>query len=481
VHAERTHSGSSGGPAEARVGRHIPSITGQESLSYAVRVDAALTRIDVEACPSGFAIERLNAPSPGAQALLEGGKVITPEGDYPCPDEGVDLAALKPGECLRYGVLLPDESPDPSAFRRSGGDLLASPDLWLWVPTPRPVGVHLRAHFTLPEGLVAALPWSGSGADFEIPETAFAWKSGGAFTHSALQPLAAGGAELELGVLGGGFPGHDQDVRDWLEQGERTSSLLLGHFPVPRALVILVPGDRKGPAFGMALRGGGPAVVILLDRNADAASLSSDWTCTHELLHLGVPRLPPEDAWLFEGLATYYTEVTRARAGIISPAQAYQHLLDGFARGRNGAGEHTLREASREMRAWHAFHRVYWSGAALAFLTDIAARRAGGNTLDSALRSFAECCAASEDDWTAERVLARLDASLGAPRFADQAKTWLDRKEFPDLDATWRALGVAPGAHGVAVLTAAPDARLRDAIMARESHSGANRQPHQGQ
>ena len=483
LRAERTHAGSSGDPAPARVGRHIPSITGQESLSYAVRVDAALTRIDVEVCPRGFAIERLNAPSPGAQALLEGGKIITPEGDYPCPDEGVDLPSLKPDECLRYSVLLPDRSPDPSAFRRSGADLLASPDLWLWVPTPRPVGVHLRAHFILPQGVIAALPWSGSGADFEIPETAFAWKSGGAFMHSALQPLAADGAELELGELGGGFAGHDEDVREWLVQGARTSSLLLGHFPVPRALVIAVPGDRKGPSFGMALRGGGPAVVILLDRHADAASLRSDWTSTHEFLHLGVPRLPPEDAWLFEGLATYYTEVTRARAGIISSAEAYQHLLDGFARGRSGAGTHTLRDASREMRAQHAFFRVYWSGAALAFLTDIASRRAGSGTLDAALRSFAQCCAGAEDDWTAERVLARLDASLGAPRFADQARTWLDRKEFPALDATLRALGVASaaGAQGEALLSPAPEARIRDAIMARESQAGANGEPHRGQ
>ncbi|HEX3850953.1 MAG TPA: hypothetical protein VHW01_08300, partial [Polyangiaceae bacterium] len=259
VRAERSRAGS----AEARVGRHIPSRTGQESLSYVVQLNAALTRIDVQVCPRGFTIERLNAPSPGAQALLEGGKIITPEGDYACPEEGVDLPALKPGECLHYSLLLPDKSPDPTAFRRVGADVLASPDLWLWVPTPRPVGVHLRAHFTLPDGVVAELPWPSSGADFELPETAFAWKSGGAFTHSAVQPLAAAGAELELGVLGSGFE-HDADVRNWLVQGAQTSSLLLGHFPVPRALVLAVPGDRSGPAFGMALRGGGPAVVILL-------------------------------------------------------------------------------------------------------------------------------------------------------------------------------------------------------------------------
>jgi hypothetical protein len=481
VGAEQAGRGSKHGHVAARAGSHIPSVTGQESLRYSVRVDPALTRLEVEACPTGFAVQRLNAPSPGAQVFLADGKIITPEGDYPCPDEGVDLPRLKPGECLRYALALPTESADRTAFRRVDADVLLSPDVWLWIPTPRPFGVHVRAHFELPDGLSAAVPWPGSGTDFEIPETAFAWKSGGAFTHTPARKLSAPDAELDLAVLGDGFAEHDAAVQRWLEAGARTSSLLFGHFPVPRALVLAVPGDRKGAAFGMALRGGGPAVVIFLDRHASEQTLADDWTCTHEFLHLSVPRLPPEDAWLFEGLATYYTEVMRARAGVITEAEAYQHLLDGFARGRSGAGGHTLRDDSAEMRARHAFFRVYWSGAALAFLTDVAARRAGGNTLDAALRSFADCCASAEDDWTAERVLARLDAALGAPRFAERAKTWLDRKEFPDLTLTLRALGVAPGAHGQAALTRAPDAAIRDAIMARDLHAGADGDPHQRQ
>jgi hypothetical protein len=480
VGAEHAGPGTKHGHAGARAGSHIPSVTGEESLRYSVRLDPALTRLDVEACPSGFAIQRLNAPSPGAQVLLAGGKIVTPEGDYPCPDEGVDLPLLKPGECLRYALTLATEAADRTAFRRVDADVLLSPDVWLWIPTPRPIGVHVRAHFELPDGLSAAVPWPGSGADFEIPETAFAWKSGGAITHTPTRTLTAPAAELDLAVLGNGFAEPDA-VQRWLEAGARTSSLLFGHFPVPRALVLAVPGDRKGAAFGMALRGGGPAVVIFLDRHSNERTLAEDWTCTHEFLHLSVPRLPAEDAWLFEGLATYYTEVMRARAGVISEAAAYQHLLDGFARGRSGAGGHTLRDDSAEMRARHAFFRVYWSGAALAFLTDVAARRAGGSTLDTALRVFAECCALAEDDWTAERVLARLDATLGAPRFAEQAKTWLDRKEFPDLTLTLRALGVAPGAHGEAALTPAPDAAIRDAIMALDSKAGANGHPHQRQ
>ena len=450
----------------ARLGTHTPSRTGTERLVFDARVDPDLKRIEVELCPSGFRIERLNAPSPGAERLLEGGVIITPQGNYACPAEGVDLPLTQADECLRYSVNLPEKSLDPTSLRRVGADALLSPDLWLWVPSPRPLGVTMQLRLSLPVGLVALLPFQDT-----LPETAFAWKTAGAFSHAPASSLLVPGGELNVATLGDGFGPRTSAFRDWLAQGARASSLLFGHFPVSRALVIAVPGERPGPGFGMALRGGGPAVVIFLDRRASAASLASDWTATHEFLHLGVPRLPPEDAWLFEGLATYYTEVVRARAGIIRPAQAYQHLLEGFERGRRNGGLLSLRDESSEMHERQSFYRVYWAGAALAFLTDVEARRASGPTLDAALRAFAECCAASEDDWTAERVLARLDQSLGAPRFTEHARRWLDRAEFPDVDGTLRKLGVALGAQGEAVFGRAPNAAIRDAIMALPAES----------
>lgn len=460
----------------ARLGTHTPSVSGEERIVFSVRVDPGLTRIDVELCSSGFRIERLNAPSPGAERWLSGGAISTPQGDYPCSGEGVDLPASRPGDCLHYAVDLPEKSADPTNLRRVGADALLSPDLWLWIPSPRPLGVRARLQFTLPEGLVALLPFQDT-----VPESAFAWKAAGAFGHRPPKPLLVSGAELSVATLGEGFGGRADAVHAWLAEGARTSSSLFGQFPVPRALVIAVPGDRQGPGFGMALRGGGPAVVIFLDRRAKASSLSSDWTATHEFLHLGVPRLPLEDAWLFEGLATYYTEVVRARAGVISPKQAYQHLLDGFERGKSNGGELSLRDESTRMHERRSFYRVYWAGAALAFLTDVEARRAAGPTLDSALRAFAECCAASQEEWTAERVLTHLDRTLGAPRFTEHARRWLDSNEFPELDATLRALGVARGSRGEAIFGRTAGAAIRDAIMASEasdrSPTEAHREP----
>jgi hypothetical protein len=452
----------------ARLGTHIPS-RGDERLTFRARIDPALKRIEVELCPSGFRIERLNAPSPGAERLLEGGALVTPQGRYPARGDGVDLPNSRADECLEYAVNLTQDSPDPTSLRRAGRDLLVSPDLWLWVPTPRPLGVLMELSFTLPDSVVALLPWQTT-----VPETAFAWKSAGAFSHTEPTPLPVPGSALSVAVLGDGFAAGDTAIRDWVAQGARASNLLFGHFPVPRGLVIAVPTDRSRASFGMALRGGGPAIVIFLDRHAKSASLANDWTATHEFLHLGVPRLPPEDAWLFEGLATYYTEVVRARAGIISAGQAYQHLLDGFERGRRSGGSLTLREESRQMHEQRSFHRVYWAGAALAFLTDVEARRASGPTLDTALRAFAECCAASQDDWTAERVLAHLDESLAAPRFTEHVRRWLDRREFPELGAALRLLGIARGAHGEAIFGPAVNAAVRDAIMSPNAWSSSD-------
>jgi len=422
--------------------------------------------LQIELCPRGFRIEQLVAPSDGAQRLLSASKIHTPEGDYTCRAESVELPTLREDECLSYGVDLAERAPDPTALRRVARDLLASPDLWLWVPSPLPEGVQIRARFALPNGVQALVPWTRTGDEWLIPESAFNWKSAGAFSRAPSQRLAIDGVDLQFAPLNAPSFANARAVEAWLVEGARTSSLLFGGFPVPRALVIAVPRDHSGPSFGMALRGGGPAVVILLDQNAGERDLAADWTATHEFLHLGIPRLPAEDAWLFEGLATYYTEVLRARAGLISPEEAYQRLLDGFERGRNNGGGRTLREDSARMHERRAYFRVYWAGAALAFLTDVEARRGHGVGLDEALNAFAHCCAASELNWSAAGVLAHLDRTMGAARFQNLANTWLSSADFPALATTFRALGLSPGAHGKASFKVAPESGLRDAIMA---------------
>src|SRR5204862_402529 len=103
-----------------------------------------------------------------------------------------------------------------------------------------------------------------------------------------------------------------------------------------------------------------------------------EWVGVHELVHLSMPVVAKEDAWFSEGLATWYQEVLRARAGFQDERRAWQAIEDGFARGRSEPPQAPLARASREMHERHGYVWVYWSGAAAALRLDVLARRGSG-------------------------------------------------------------------------------------------------------
>jgi predicted metalloprotease with PDZ domain len=221
--------------------------------------------------------------------------------------------------------------------------------------------------------------------------------------------------------------------------------------------------------FGSAWYGGGPHVVLYVSPRATDAELTADWTAVHEIFHATMPPIVREDAWFSEGVTTYYQEVLRARAGLQTPLEAWNELESGFRRGRADGNGLPLAQESREMYSNHAFHRVYWAGAALAFLLDVELRRerGGARSLDDAMGWIREIPGGLERSLRAEEAIAEIDAREGAPRFRRLAETWLARSEFPDLEAAQAWLGLVRGGDGRLSVAPAPGAAVRDAIMAR--------------
>ena len=86
--------------------------------------------------------------------------------------------------------------------------------------------------------------------------------------------------------------------------------------------------------WGEVMRGGGDAVHLYIDQTQPPAAFLADWVLMHELSHLLHPNLEGDGRWLYEGLATYYQEALRARAGSLTEADAWQRLHQGFERGR---------------------------------------------------------------------------------------------------------------------------------------------------
>jgi hypothetical protein len=440
---------------------------------YTIRSDAELRALEVEVCFDGAVPERLSPPTTEARPLLSG---ATHAGRALAVDErGIDLGGVPPRACPRYRVDLENAYGKGGAWdgaSRVGRDALVSPDLWLWPPEPRVPGAIHRARFELGElGVAVAWPRDDRAASFPylIPESTFVWKSQAALGRMARRDIALPGGNIDVALLGAGFD-DDAAIVAWLRRSAEAVAELLGGFPEERALVLLVPRAPTGGSFGVAVRGGGSVATLFVPRDSRGARLDKDWTAVHELLHFSLPPIVSEDAWLFEGVATYLTALARARAGIIHEREAWWELLDGLARGRASGTGLVLREESRRMHENRAFWRVYWAGAAMALEIDVALRLEGG-----ALTETVAALARSRPDpnrlWHASDVVTELDRLTKGHIPSRVVARHLDSADFPDTAELLHHLGVALDGQRVVFDDSAPGADIRRAIAGPTSRA----------
>ncbi|MCQ4164241.1 hypothetical protein NM961_05900 [Tahibacter sp. P2K] len=397
------------------------------------------------------------------------------------------ISDWRAGECVDYTADLGrlSRSGDRDIGSRAGGSLLLAPQQWLLAGADDEAAeVRLR----LPPGQAFSPPWQrleddGSGVQrYRLPQTPFSWTALvalGSFEEITVKPA---GSAVRVAILGDTTPAQRRVLRDWMRQSLDAASRGYGRLPLPFAQVVLLAapgtGGRRGVGFGQSLRGQGNAVHLWVDPARSLQDLNADWTAVHEFSHWAHPYLADGGAWLAEGLASYWQNVLRARAGLLSAGQAWEQLLAGFERGRRTMPDQaSLAELSEDMHARRAYYAVYWSGAAYWLQVDVELRRASGGRLsvDLALQRFAACCLQPRREWAPQAFVARLDALLGSDVFLPRWREYAARRGFPPLQALQDELGLELSADGKVQLREAPAAAVRDAIMRGEGDAGARR------
>jgi hypothetical protein len=421
--------------------------------SYEIRVDETLEHMQLGLCIEGPRPTRLRS-SNNAMAFVDSARV---RGGPALARDGQTFVVQTLGEhgCLDLEIDL------DAAVRASGRDstrqgdsIMVAPDRWLWYPGVVPADVDARARFVLPEGVAATVPWPELDELDELDEqagwrrldhTSFGWNAWIAFGHYRPIAFTVAQCQFEVAVLDGERAASDAGIEAWLRAAALSSAQLHGRFPRERVSVVVIPTSGWGDApvmFGMARRGGGGSAMLVLNSEATDDELVGEWVATHELLHLGMPLVA--DPWMSEGFVTYYTEVLRARQGLLrapEPARAtdddrdprdHAHdqqirlALAALARGfrRGGGGIRTLANASDNMRSSGGYGRVYWGGAAIAFDLDVSIRAAsdGQHSLDD-LCVLLQQYALDHRRFEAETLIVMMDAEV----------------------ARWRAAGELPG------------------------------------
>lgn len=280
--------------------------------------------------------------------------------------------------------------------------------------------------------------------------------------------LRADGSELRVDVVEVSDPAREAMLQRWIADTAAAPLTVFGRFPLRSAQVRVKQVDENDDSpvpWGQTLRSDGVVSVLLFVReDATLDELRGDWTAVHELSHLFHPYLGSSGRWMAEGLASYYQNVLRARAGLLEPDEAWRRLEGGFQRGRRARSG--MRLDQLRVRGDQTM-RLYWAGAAYWLEADLALRAHGGS-LDAALAEYSRCCLG---DGTAlvepEAFAAALDRIAKQDAFVPLYRRYAASETFPSLDAAYRQLGIRSVDGRLQFSRGDAGAKLRAAIAGR--------------
>ena len=291
------------------------------------------------------------------------------------------------------------------------------------------------------------------------------------WTHEVVssQVLPVDGAKLQVDLAAGALDlPHDQVVH-WVETAALAVSTYYGRFPVARARILIEPvAGRRGVLHGTTWGhvGGFPAFTrIELGEHTQQQDLTDDWRMTHELVHIAFPSVPDEHLWLEEGIATYVEPVARVQIGTLAQASVWADMMRDMPKGEPEASSTGLDRS-------HSWGSTYWGGALFCLMADVRIREQTGNRkgLEDALRGIVAAGGTIDQEWPLERALAAADTATGTTVMSDLYKEMGQARMQVDLDALWSKLGVGLRQGQVTIDEHAPQAAVREAIMAAPKH-----------
>jgi hypothetical protein len=278
--------------------------------------------------------------------------------------------------------------------------------------------------------------------------------------------LNVGGAEIEVNMKLENSTLQTEDVLAWVRKATEAVTTYYGKFPVRRARVSVIQNNDDDQSIHGTTWGdvdGFQGVSRMhLGRAVSRADLETDWTMTHELVHMAIASLADEHHWLEEGLATYVEPIARSQDGQLTAAKMWESMVSGMAEGEPRRGD-------RGLDRTHSWGRTYWGGALFCLVADIEIRRATANrkSLQDALRAIVAAGMTIDTESGLSPLLRVGDQATGTTVLSGLYQHWKDAPVNVDLDQLWRELGVRIGPHGIEFDSDAPLAEIRSTITSR--------------
>ena len=183
--------------------------------------------------------------------------------------QAFDLAPCGAGACrLRYRFALRDackDVDDIDVASTEGEVLEAPPSTWLVAPLEVDASARIRFRVTTSAGtrfVTGTFPSREAKDAWDISLDDLWTSPYTAFGPLRVMQVEATGATIDLAIAPGKMAVTDDDLVKWTKDSARAVSLYFERFPMPTALVLVVPGRGRWIGVGRALAGGGGTVFV---------------------------------------------------------------------------------------------------------------------------------------------------------------------------------------------------------------------------
>jgi len=279
------------------------------------------------------------------------------------------------------------------------------------------------------------------------------------------QNLDACGSSIDLRLDNDGKGISNDALTNWIKRASTAVCTYYGKFPVSHLRLQVYVRGNDGVHHGVTYPSdNGGLIRISVAPSTTQSELDSDWTLTHEMIHLAFPSMAENHHWIEEGISTYVEPIARVQAGQLSAAKMWSDVAHDMPEGQPEPGDEGLDRTD-------TWGRTYWGGAMFCLVADVRIREQTHNRkgLQDALRGILNAGGNLTEDWEIERAFAAGDEATGTKVLADLYVHMRDKPIHVDLAEFWKKLGISRKPDGsVEFNNHAPLAEVRESITRPE-------------
>lgn len=271
------------------------------------------------------------------------------------------------------------------------------------------------------------------------------------------------GGEIEITLPDEPMAVSSAQLMDWIKTAAGAVSEYYGHFPVPHLTLRVRTTSGSGIRHGVTYPRYGGLILISVGKDTSVDDLKTDWTLTHEMIHLAFPSMEDEQHWIEEGISTYVEPIARAQVGNMAVKEVWREFIRDMPQGQPADGDKGLDNT-------HTWGRTYWGGALFCLMADVQIRERTHNRkgLQDALRAIRNHGGTITEDWQITRAFSIGDQATGTRVLQDLYEQMADKPVTVDLDKLWAKLGLSVNGGEVQFNDKAADASIRKTLTAKK-------------